>query len=433
MPNVVVVGAQWGDEGKGKIVDLITDNFEIVARYQGGHNAGHTVIIHKQKYVLHLIPSGILHPNKVCVIGNGVVVDLPAFKQEVEMLKDFDVRERLFVSNRCHLIMPYHRAVESAEEDRLADLKIGTTSRGIGPCYEDKVGRRGIQMGDLLYPEIFKAKLHVNVEQKNKILNGIYGVELLDEQEIYDNTMQLVSEVAPFVTDTTEYLSRAIRSGQNILFEGAQGTLLDVDHGTYPFVTSSNATAGGACTGTGVGPSHIDGVIGIAKAYATRVGEGPFPTELKNRLGKHIQTKGVEYGASTGRSRRCGWFDAVVARYACMVNNIDTVVITKLDVLDELEEIHICTGYQYCGASLDYFPSQGRVLERVVPVYERCPGWKCDTSKIVEYQDLPEAAKNYLNRLSCLMQTDISIISTGPDRSETIILEESPCLQKLLN
>ena len=433
MPNVVVVGTQWGDEGKGKIVDLIAENFEIVARYQGGHNAGHTVIIHKQKYVLHLIPSGILHPNKVCVIGNGVVIDLLAFKQEIEMLKDFEVRGRLFVSNRCHLIMPYHRAVESAEEERLANLKIGTTSRGIGPCYEDKAGRRGIQMEDLLHPEIFKAKLHVNVEQKNKILNRIYGVESLDEQEIYDYNMQLVSEIAPFVTDTTGYLSRAIMSGQNILFEGAQGTLLDVDHGTYPFVTSSNATAGGACTGTGVGPSHIDGVIGIAKAYTTRVGEGPFPTELKNRIGKNIQTKGVEFGASTGRPRRCGWFDAVVARYACMVNNIDTVVITKLDVLDELEEIQICTGYKYCGDLLEYFPTQGSVLERVVPVYERCSGWKCDTSKIGKYQDLPEAAKNYINRLSGLIQADISIISTGPDRSETIILEESPCLQKLLN
>lgn len=433
MPNVVVVGTQWGDEGKGKIVDLIADNFEIVARYQGGHNAGHTVIIDKQKYVLHLIPSGILHPNKVCVIGNGVVIDLQAFKQEVEMLKDFGVRGRLFVSNRCHLIMPYHRAVESAEEDRLTDHKIGTTSRGIGPCYEDKMGRKGIQMGDLFHPEIFKAKLHVNVDLKNKILNRVYGVDSLDEQEIYDCNMQLVSELAPFVTDTAEYLSRAIRSGQNILFEGAQGTLLDVDHGTYPFVTSSNATAGGACTGTGVGPSQIDGVIGIAKAYATRVGGGPFPTELKNNLGKHFQKKGVEYGASTGRPRRCGWFDAVVARYACMVNNIDTVVITKLDVLDELEEVHICTGYQYSGASLEYFPTQGRVLDGVVPVYERCAGWKCDTSKINKYQDLPEAAKNYLKRLSSLMQTDISIISTGPDRSETIILEESPLLQKLLN
>ena len=433
MPNVVVVGTQWGDEGKGKIVDLIADNFEIVARYQGGHNAGHTVIIDKQKYVLHLIPSGILHPNKVCVIGNGVVIDPQAFKQEVEMLKDFGVRGRLFVSNRCHLIMPYHRAVESAEEDRLTDHKIGTTSRGIGPCYEDKMGRKGIQMGDLFHPEIFKAKLHVNVDLKNKILNRVYGVDSLDEQEIYDCNMQLVSELAPFVTDTAEYLSRAIRSGQNILFEGAQGTLLDVDHGTYPFVTSSNATAGGACTGTGVGPSQIDGVIGIAKAYATRVGGGPFPTELKNNLGKHLQKKGVEYGASTGRPRRCGWFDAVVARYACMVNNIDTVVITKLDVLDELEEVHICTGYQYSGASLEYFPTQGRVLDGVVPVYERCTGWKCDTSKINKYQDLPEAAKNYLKRLSSLMQTDISIISTGPDRSETIILEESPLLQKLLN
>lgn len=433
MANVVIVGTQWGDEGKGKIVDLITPRFRVVVRYQGGHNAGHTVIIHDKKYVLHLIPSGILHPDKVCVIGNGVVVDPQALTEELQMLEEFDVEGRLFISSRSHLIMPYHRAVEAAEEDCLAEERIGTTNRGIGPCYEDKMGRRGIRTGDLLYPEIFRAKLETNVAAKNRLLERLYGLEPLDIEEIYASYMKVAPTIGPFIIDTAEYLNKAVRNGGKILFEGAQGTLLDVDHGTYPFVTSSNATAGGACIGTGVGPSDINGIIGIAKAYTTRVGSGPFPTELTNSLGRHLQEKGAEFGASTGRPRRCGWFDAVVVRYACMINNIDTLVVTKLDVLDELDEIKICRGYEYQGKRLDSFPAQMMILEEVRPVYDTCPGWKTDTSQIQEYDELPQEARDYLNRISELIETDISIISIGPDRKETIILEESSRLQRLLN
>ncbi len=432
MPNAVVVGTQWGDEGKGKIVHLITDRFDIVARYQGGHNAGHTVIIQDDKYILHLIPSGILHPEKVCVIGNGVVVDPAALEKELEMLKDFEVKDRLFISDRSHLIMPYHRAVEAAEENRLAEGRIGTTSRGIGPCYEDKVGRRGIRLGDLSHPELFRAKLETNLALKNELLIHLYKAEPLDAEQIYVSYMKLAPQILPLVTDTAEYLNGAIRSGKSILFEGAQGTLLDLDHGTYPYVTSSNATAGGACIGTGVGPGAIDGTIGIAKAYTTRVGEGPFPTELTGPIGEHLQSKGAEFGASTGRPRRCGWFDAVVVRYACLINNLDTLVVTKLDVLDELDEIRICVGYEREGKILDRFPMQMSVLEEVTPTYETHPGWKTDTSKIQDYQDLPKAARDYLDRISKLIKTDISIISIGPERDETIILEESPRLQKLV-
>ncbi len=435
MSNVVIVGTQWGDEGKGKIVDLVTERFNIVARYQGGHNAGHTITLRNQKYVLHLIPSGILHPGKICVIGNGVVLDPFAFDDEVKMLQSFkiDVLDRLFVSNRAHLIMPYHRAVEVAEEDRRAADKIGTTSRGIGPCYEDKMGRRGVRVGDLLYPDLFKTKTQSNVQFKNRILRDVYGVNELDPEEIYLSYMDMAPRILPFVTDTVEYLNRAVLEGKRILFEGAQGTLLDVDHGTYPFVTSSNAIAGGACTGTGVGPSQIGGIIGIAKAYTTRVGGGPFPTELTDEVGQQIQKKGAEFGASTGRPRRCGWFDAVVVRYASMINDLDTLVITKLDVLDQLDEIRICVGYEVRGEPMRFFPTDVSVLGKVTPVYETHPGWKTDTSQIQNYRDLPDRARAYLLRISQLIKTDISIISIGPNRSETIILEESPRLQKLFS
>lgn len=433
MSNVVIVGAQWGDEGKGKIVDLITERFNIVARYQGGHNAGHTVSIQDQKYVLHLIPAGILRPATVCVIGNGVVVDPCALHEEIEMLRGFgiSVEGRLFLSNRAHLIMPYHRALEIADENRRGEQRIGTTSRGIGPCYEDKMARRGIRVGDLFCPELFRNKLQANLELKNCILDRIYQAERLDAGEIFESYLSLAPKILPLVTDTAEYLGEAIRNGKSILFEGAQGTLLDVDHGTYPFVTSSNATAGGACTGTGVGPGHIHGVIGIAKAYTTRVGGGPFPTELTDRIGQQIRETGNEFGASTGRPRRCGWFDAVVVRYASLINHIDTLVITKLDVLDELDEIRICVGYQYRGRRMTFFPTDLTLLEEVEPLYESHPGWMTDTTPLQEYHHLPPKAKSYLNRISELTGTDISIISTGPNRAETIIMEESPRLQSL--
>jgi len=432
MSNIVIVGTQWGDEGKGKIVDLITERFDIVARYQGGHNAGHTVAIDGRKYVLHLIPSGILRPGKICVIGNGVVLDPAAFTEEVQTLMSagIDVTGRLFVSNRAHLIMPYHRAVEKAEENALKE-KIGTTSRGIGPCYEDKMGRRGIRVADLLYPDLFREKVRANLEFKNRVLCSVYQADALNAEAITDEYLEMASRLLPYVTDTAEYLNRAVREGKRVLFEGAQGTLLDVDHGTYPFVTSSSATAGGACTGTGIGPSLITGVIGIAKAYTTRVGGGPFPTELTDDIGRRIQEKGAEFGASTGRPRRCGWFDAVVVRYAALLNDLTTLVITKLDVLDQLDEINICVGYQFKGERMQFFPTNMQVLTDVKPVYETHQGWKQDTSRIRRYEDLPELAKSYLARLSELTETDISIISTGPNRNETIILEESPRLQKL--
>ena len=432
MANVVIIGTQWGDEGKGKIVDLITRHFDVVARYQGGHNAGHTVSLKGEKYVLHLIPSGILHPEKQCVIGNGVVVDPFALVEEIEVLQDLELEGRLFLSNRAHLIMPYHRQLEEAEEARLGAERIGTTSRGIGPCYEDKMARRGIRVGDLFSPDVLKAKVQDNVDFKNQVLTRVYGAEPLDAASVYNSYLEVGARIGAFVTDTSERLNQGIREQKSILFEGAQGTLLDVDHGTYPFVTSSSATAGGACTGTGVGPNAIDGVIGIAKAYTTRVGSGPFPTEMTGQVLEDVREKGSEYGATTGRPRRCGWFDAVVVRYACLINRVDTLVITKLDVLDELAEIQVCTGYSCRGQSLEFFPFDGIALDEVVPTYETLPGWMQDTSGIEEYEQLPEKAKQYLSRLAELIETDISIISIGPNRSETIILEEDVRLRCLL-
>ncbi len=432
MSNVVIVGTQWGDEGKGKIVDLITDRFEIVARFQGGHNAGHTVVINDQKRVLHLVPSGILRPGKTCVIGNGVVVDPFALREEMRKLSDFALEGRLFLSNRAHLIMPYHTAVEAAEEARLGEARIGTTSRGIGPCYEDKMARRGIRVGDLEFEELFRHKVRANLELKNRLLTRVYAAPALDADQIADSYLEVAPDVLPFVTDTAEYLNHAVQQGRSVLLEGAQGTLLDVDHGTYPFVTSSNASAGGACSGTGLGPNRIDGVIGISKAYTTRVGSGPFPTELDDSIGEHIRQRGDEYGATTGRPRRCGWFDAVVGRYAVLINGLTTLVITKLDVLDELEEIKICTGYTYKGKPLGHFPIDVTMLENVDPVYETHPGWQTDTSKITRYEELPQAVKSYLFRISEIVGTDISIISLGPGRDATIILEKSPHLAALL-
>ncbi|MBI4456768.1 MAG: adenylosuccinate synthase [Acidobacteria bacterium] len=434
MSNVVIVGTQWGDEGKGKIVDLFSDKFDIVARYQGGHNAGHTVTVQGKKYILHLIPSGIVHPGKVCVIGNGVVVDPAALLYEIETLKglEISVEARLFISNRAHMIMPYHRAMEAGEETARADRALGTTARGIGPCYEDKMGRRGIRMGDIFNEELLAAKIRENVKLKNSLLKEIYGREPLDAEATLLEYRFLCERIKPFIVDTAEYLNREIKRGKRILFEGAQGTLLDVDHGTYPYVTASNATAGGACTGTGVGPTSIHGVVGIAKAYTTRVGAGPFPTELNDSIGEQIRVKGVEFGASTGRPRRCGWFDAVVVRYSSLINNVDTLVITKLDVLDGLEEIRICTGYAIDGKRLEGFPTDIETLERCRPIYESHPGWMEDTSSVNKYSTLPQTARRYLERLSHLIEADISIISTGPERTETIMPEEDSKLSKLL-
>lgn len=434
MPNVVIVGSQWGDEGKGKIVDLFTDRFDVVVRYQGGHNAGHTVQIGDETYVLHLIPSGILHPEKICVIGNGVVVDPFALLEEIEMLAShgISVHGRLYISNRAHLIMPYHRLLEEADEKARAEQKIGTTSRGIGPSYEDKMGRRGIRMGDLLDPELFREKLRANLLNKNELLGRYSHREGLGEEETARSYLAVVPRLKGYITDTAEFLNESAAAGKSLLFEGAQGTLLDVDHGTYPFVTASNATAGGACTGSGVGPTRIDSVLGVAKAYTTRVGGGPFPTELANSIGEHIRERGKEFGASTGRPRRCGWFDAVVVRYARVINNLDSIVITKLDVLDDLPEIKVCVAYRYRSQVLKYFPMDVSVLDACEPVYEMLPGWLSGTAGIKEYASLPERARHYLSRIGEMSGTEISLVSTGPDRRQTIVMAEKSRLQRLL-
>ncbi len=429
MANLIVVGAQWGDEGKGKIVDLLTVHFDVVARYQGGHNAGHTVTINGKKYVLHLIPSGILHPHKICVIGNGVVVDPAALKREIEDLRAAGIscEGRLFVSTRAHVILDYHRTVERGDEERRGEKRIGTTNRGIGPAYEDKMARRGLRICDLLDPRTMRRIIEENVEARATLLP--MGCDSLDIEELCRRTEALAAELSPYFTDVAQYLNCAIDGGKSVLFEGAQGTLLDVDHGTYPFVTASNATAGGACTGTGVGPTRINGVIGIVKAYTTRVGEGPFPTELTDAVGEEIRRRGKEYGASTGRPRRCGWFDAAVVHYARLINNLDSLVITKLDVLDELEEIKICTGYRYKGKPLPCFPPEIQVLEQCEPEYVTVRGWKRRTAGVQEIGQLPPLARDYLKRISDLVKAEISVVSTGPDRTETIIASPNSRLQ----
>ena len=419
MANLIVVGAQWGDEGKGKIVDLLTAHFDIVARYQGGHNAGHTVIVNGRKYVLHLIPAGILHPQKQCAIGNGVVIDPIALKQEIARLAEDGIvcSGRLFVSNRAHVILEYHRLIEKGDEERRGDDRIGTTSRGIGPAYEDKVGRRGLRICDLSNPEKLRRHLEENVHvRQTSIPSGSLNVD-----EIYENARALGEELSEYAVDVAEFLNRSMDQGKSVLFEGAQGTLLDVDHGTYPYVTASSATAGGACTGTGVGPTRMDGVIGISKAYTTRVGGGPFPTELLDSTGEHIRERGQEFGASTGRPRRCGWFDAVVVRYSRLINNLDSLVITKLDVLDELPELKVCTGYRYKGSILKFFPPEIQVLEQCRPEYQTVKGWNQKTAGIQSFDGLPALARDYLKRLSELADTEISVVSTGPDRNETIV------------
>jgi adenylosuccinate synthase len=429
MANLIVVGAQWGDEGKGKIVDLLTAHVDIVARYQGGHNAGHTVIIEGRKYVLHLIPSGILHPDTICVIGNGVVVDPVALKKEIEELAEAGVscRGRLFVSNRSHVILEYHRLLEKGDEDRRGDHRIGTTSRGIGPSYEDKIGRRGLRVCDLLDPQIVRRSMEESIQARPPASTALPAT--LSMEDICGNALDLGKELSEYFLDTAGFLNKAIDGGKRVLFEGAQGTLLDVDHGTYPYVTSSNAVAGGACTGTGVAPTRIDGTIGISKAYTTRVGEGPFPTELFDDIGEQLRRDGQEFGASTGRPRRCGWFDAVAVNYSRMINNLGTLIVTKLDVLDRMREIKICTGYRYRGDLLESFPPELGVLEQCRPEYITVKGWDRGTSGIKDYDDLPENARDYVKRLSDLTQTEISIVSTGPDRDQTILVSRDSKLE----
>jgi adenylosuccinate synthase len=423
--NVVVLGTQWGDEGKGKVVDLLTDKASYVVRYQGGHNAGHTLVIDGEKTVLHLIPSGILRAGVKCIIGNGVVLSPEALMTEIGMLEERGVpaKERLLISEACPLILPYHIALDKARELARGKKAIGTTGRGIGPAYEDKVARRGLRVGDLFNPVLFKEKLKEVLEYHNFTLVNYYKVEAVDFDKTYNDAMAVAEILKAMVVDVTDMLDKARIAGESILFEGAQGTLLDIDHGTYPYVTSSNTTVGGVATGAGFGPCHLDYVLGIVKAYTTRVGSGPFPTELSCEVGNHLGTKGHEFGATTGRERRCGWFDAVAMKRAVQLNSITGFCLTKLDVLDGLKEIKICTGYKLAdGTIVDVPPMAAEGYETATPLYESMPGWSENSFGVTSFDALPVAAQNYIKRLEAITGIPMDIISTGPDRNETMII-----------
>jgi adenylosuccinate synthase len=422
--SIVVLGTQWGDEGKGKIVDLLTDRAAAVVRFQGGHNAGHTLVINGEKTVLHLIPSGILRADVECLIGNGVVVSPKALLEELEMLerKGVPARERLLISEACPLILPYHVATDLARERTRGKAAIGTTGRGIGPAYEDKVARRALRVGDLLHRERFAAKLGEVLDYYNFLLKNYFKVETFDFQQLLDDCMRFAEIMQPLIEDIPAKLHTLRSSGKNIMFEGAQGTLLDIDHGTYPFVTSSNTTAGGASTGSGAGPLHLDYILGITKAYTTRVGAGPFPTELFDHMGEHLATRGHEFGSTTGRPRRCGWFDAVALRRAVQINSVSGLCVTKLDVLDGLETLRICVGYRCNHKELALPPVGAEAFATCEPIYIEMPGWQASTVGIRSYDALPDNAKAYLTKIEEIVATPIDIISTGPDRDENIIL-----------
>ena len=418
----VVIGTQWGDEGKGKIVDLLSEESDIVARYQGGANAGHTICWEDKKMVLHLIPSGIFRKDVTCVIGNGVVIDPVAIMKEIHAIRDmgYDIGGRLLISQNAHLIMPYHKMVEGAREKNRKGKAIGTTGRGIGPAYVDKFNRTGIRVIDLLDRDVLREKLERAIEEKNAILRGVYGAPELDAKSIIEEYVEFDSVIAPFVKDTTHYLCDAIKQGKRVMAEGAQGSLLDIDFGTYPFVTSSNPTVGGCCTGLGVPPTAIERVIGIVKAYCTRVGNGPFPTELHDDTGERLQSVGHEFGATTGRPRRCGWLDLVALRYTSAINGLTDLCITKLDVLSGLDEIKVCTAYRIDGKEITHFPNDIHSLEKVEPVYVTLPGWNEDIVGVNQFEGLPETAKTYLQFVADQVGVGISMVSTGPKRSETI-------------
>ncbi len=423
MSSIVIVGAQWGDEGKGKIVDVLTEGADVVARYQGGHNAGHTVVINNERFILHLIPSGILHKGKICIIGNGVVIEPGALIAEIEGLKKrgIDVGKNLLISKNAHVIMPYHRAIENAHESRRGTKKIGTTGRGIGPCYVDKMARNGIRIVDLYNHSVLREKLESNLDEVNYILQNKYGIKGFDVDEIASQYIEYAEALSIYITDTDIVINDFIDRNKNILFEGAQGTLLDIDHGTYPFVTSSSAVAGGACTGLGVGPTKIDRVMGVVKSYTTRVGEGPFPTEIRESLGDIIREKGGEYGATTGRPRRCGWLDFVGLRHAIRVNGITSIALTKLDILDSLEKIKVCVAYKLDGEIVETFPKDLMQLQDVEPVYEEIEGWITDTRGIMDYDKLPANAKRYISLIEETLKVSVDFISTGDRRTELIV------------
>jgi adenylosuccinate synthase len=425
LANVVVIGAQWGDEGKGKITDLLSKSADMVVRSQGGVNAGHTVVVDDQTFKLHLIPSGILYPDTECIIGSGTVIDPEVLLEEIEQLNQLNVSsENLFISQTAHVTMPYHRLIDKAAEERRGDFKIGTTGRGIGPTYADKSERTGIRILDLMNKEAFPKILEWTINYKNTILEKLYDLPPLDHKKVLDEYQRYADILRPYIIDSSLKIAQAVKKRKNILFEGAQGTLLDLDHGTYPYVTSSNPIAGGACVGAGVGPTIIDRVIGVAKAYTTRVGEGPFPTELKEEIGELLGHRGAEFGTTTGRRRRCGWFDAVIGRYAVRINGLDCLAITKLDILDELEEIKVCVAYEIDGERCDHFPSDSNQFARCKPIYETLPGWKQSTTQCRNLEDLPKEALNYLQFLAEVMETPIAIISLGAGREQTIIVED---------
>jgi adenylosuccinate synthase len=423
-PSAVILGAQWGDEGKGKIVDVLSEKFDIVARYAGGHNAGHTVIIHGKKFVLQLIPCGVLRPGCKGVIGNGVVLDPFAFLGEVKKLRDagLPVDDQLYISNRAQVILPYHRMIELAAETAPGRQTIGTTRRGIGPAYEDKIHRNGLRVVDLLNNSLLRTHINNACHEKNTIAHALFGTEPLDPKQMYEDYSRVAEQIAPFVTDTAYLLNHALDEGQNVMFEGAQGALLDIDHGTYPFVTSSSSTAGGAVTGTGVGPTRIGTVIGVTKAYVTRVGEGPFPTEIDGYSAELLRARGQEYGAVTGRPRRCGWLDLPLLRYSNMINSTEWLVVTKMDVMDECEEIPICTAYKIDGKITDVIPADVRGFKSIQPIYTTLPGWKTSTEGITEFDKLPKRAQEYMQFLERESNAKIGMISTGPDRVQTMTM-----------
>ena len=425
MSSVIVVGTQWGDEGKGKVVDLLSESTDFIVRFQGGNNAGHTLVVENKKFILHLVPSGILHRSKTCCIGNGVVIDPGVLLGEIEKLRAHQVQvnpDNLVISGQAHVIMTYHREVDNARELRKGKGKIGTTGRGIGPCYEDKASRTGIRIHELVRQKLFTEKLKVNLEEKNFYLEKFLGAKPLDYNLIADEYLAYGEQLRPYVGDVSQLLEQARRQGKNILFEGAQGTHLDIDHGTYPFVTSSNAVAGGACCGAGVGPTHIDTVVGICKAYTTRVGGGPFPTELEDEIGMHLQKEGAEFGSTTGRPRRCGWLDMVVLRNATRLNGLNSLAITKLDVLTGLKEIRIATSYVHEASAMETFPFECFTLEKCDPSYKSFSGWSEDISSARDFSDLPVKTQRYLRAIEELAEVPLSIISVGPGRSQTILL-----------
>jgi len=425
LANVVVIGAQWGDEGKGKITDLLSRSADVVVRYQGGVNAGHTVVVQGQTFKLHLIPSGILYPNTECIIGSGTVIDPKVLLGEIDQLHTLGIStDHLYISETAHVTMPYHRLIDKAAEERRGNHRIGTTGRGIGPTYADKSERIGIRMVDLMSPDNLRRQLAWTISYKNAILEKLYDLPPLNAEEVIQEYLGYAERLRPHVIDSSLRIADAVQKRRNVLFEGAQGTLLDLDHGTYPYVTSSNPVAGGACIGAGVGPTIIDRVIGVAKAYTTRVGEGPFPTELDGELGQLLGDRGAEFGTTTGRPRRCGWFDAVIGRYAVRINGLDCLAITKLDVLDELDEIQVCVAYEMDGKRINDFPTSAHVFAQCQPVYKTLPGWKKSTADCRSLNDLPPQALDYLKFLAELMEVPIAIVSLGASRDQTIIVED---------